>query len=347
MPHAFLAARRRPRHGFTLVELLVVIAIIGVLVALLLPAVQAAREAARRSACTNNLRQVGLALHNFESARKAFPPSIKWSGTVGDKSNSVSAYVRLLPYVEEDNLGVFYTPTSNEDQKLPDGRPIQSIRIPLFVCPTETNDVGKFNADGTPNAYPGTYALNLGTWMVFDPTLKTSPPGAFFMNSQLRAGQFTDGLSKTLAAAEVKAWQGYYAGATTAPATPPSSPADICGLGGTVKFGSNLTDNKAHTEWGDGKCNQTGFTTTFAPNTLVPCSANGATSDVDFVGVSEGSSLTALSYAAITARSYHADMVNVVMMDGSVQAISNSIDLTLWRNLSTRAGGETIDALAN
>ncbi len=182
-----LARRRSPRPAFTLVELLIVIAIIGVLVALLLPAVQAARETARRSACANNLRQVGLALHNFEAARHAFPPSIGWSGTVGDKSNGVSAFVRLLPYVEEGNLGVFYTPSSNEDQSLPDGKPIQSIRIPLFVCPSEVNDVGKFKSDGTPNSYPATYAFNLGTWMIFDPTAKTSPPGAV-LHEQPAAG---------------------------------------------------------------------------------------------------------------------------------------------------------------
>ncbi len=70
---------------------------------------------------------------------------------------------------------MFYTPTSTEDQTLPDGTPIQSIRIPLLVCPSEVNDVGKFNSDGTPNSFPATYAFNLGTWMIFDPTGEPPP----------------------------------------------------------------------------------------------------------------------------------------------------------------------------
>src|SRR5881396_2112162 len=95
----------RKRIGFTLVELLVVIAIIGVLVALLLPAVQAAREAARRSACSNNLRQVGLALQNFESTHKYFPSSLR--PTPLDASGLFqgwSALAQLLPYLEQGNL---------------------------------------------------------------------------------------------------------------------------------------------------------------------------------------------------------------------------------------------------
>ena len=287
------ASPARPPKGFTLVELLVVIAIIGVLVALLLPAVQAAREAAQRASCTNNLRQVGLALQNFVAARKALPPSNVWSGVIGDKTNDVSAWVRLLPFVEEENLAVNFTPTSNEDQALPDGTPIQSVRISTFICPSEVNDVAKFNSNGTVNSYPMSYAVNLGTWMVFDPTLKTAPNGAFYTNSRLRPANFTDGLSKTLMAAEVKAWQGYYSGSTTATATLPQAAADVCSLGGSVKFGPLPTDNKGHTEWGDGKCNQTGMTSTFPPNTVVGCSNNGASYDVDFVGVSEGGSLTA------------------------------------------------------
>ncbi len=110
-----------------------------------------------------------------------------------------------------------------------------------------------------------------------------------------------------------------------------------------MKFGLALTANKAHTEWGDGKCFQTGFTSTFPPNTLVPCTAGSAPVDVDFVGVSEGSSLTALSYAALTARSHHSGLVNVVMMDGSVQAFTDATNPALWRALSTRSGGEAFD----
>src|SRR5512140_1930533 len=101
-PAMAIPGKLRRRHAFTLVELLVVIAIIGVLVALLLPAVQQAREAARRVHCTNNLRQIGIGLHNYLDANKVFPPAcVLRLNQVGD---SYSVHARLLPYVEEASL---------------------------------------------------------------------------------------------------------------------------------------------------------------------------------------------------------------------------------------------------
>jgi prepilin-type N-terminal cleavage/methylation domain-containing protein/prepilin-type processing-associated H-X9-DG protein len=334
------SAARRTRVGFTLVELLVVIAIIGILIGLLLPAVQSAREAARRSQCANNLKQLGLALHNYESSAGAYPPSMFWSGVLNDKTNDISVWSRLLPFIEQSALGAAYTGISTEDQKLPDGTPIMGLRIPVYICPSEINDMAKMNTDGTLNAYPGTYGVNLGPWMVFDPTRQTTPQGSFYVNSRLRPADFTDGMSNTLFAMEMKAWSPYYSGSTTATATQPVNPSDICGLGGTAKLGPNPTDNKGRTEWGDGKCNQTGVTTTFTPNTPVMCVYNGANYDVDFLGVTEASSTTAPTYAALTSRSYHAGLVNVALMDGSVRAVTNNVDRAIWQAASTRSGGE-------
>ncbi len=332
------------RKAFTLVELLIVIAIIGVLVGLLLPAVQAARESARRSSCTNNLKQLGLAMHNFEGSRKVFPPSTMWNGVLGDHTNGLSAWVRILPFLEETSLAVNFTSTSNEDQTLADGRPVQSIRVASFLCPSEMNDMIRFKSDGSINSYPMNYAANLGPWLVFDPADKGAPQGAFFPNSRLRAANFTDGLSHTVMAAEVKAWQPYYSGSTSATATIPNAAAEICALGGSAKMGPQLTDNKGHTEWGDGKCQQSGFTATFPPNTEVPCTYNGFSYDVDFVGMKEGGSLTDPTYAAITSRSHHPGIVNAVMMDGSVRAIADDIDTMAWRTMSTRNGNEILDS---
>lgn len=334
---------RRYPSGFTLVELLVVIAIIGILIAILLPAVQAAREAARRTQCKNNLKQGGLSLANYQTAKKVYPPSMNWSGVVGDSSDDISAWSRLLPFMEEGPLFGNYTATSTEDQKMPDGTPVMSIRIAAFICPTDPNDMKKLNADGTPNSYPGSYGINFGPWLVFDPTNQTKPSGSFYPNSRLKPASFSDGLSKTLMAAEIKMWSPYYSG-TTAIATMPTTTSSICGLGGsTPKMGPNPTDNKEHTEWGDGKVQQTGFTTTFTPNTNVACTYNGAIYDVDYVGSGEGKSTTVATYAAVTARSYHSGLVNTVLMDGSVHSVSDGIDLTTWQALSTRAGGESAD----
>ncbi|HEX3727334.1 MAG TPA: DUF1559 domain-containing protein [Pirellulales bacterium] len=335
---------RAARPAFTLVELLVVIAIIGVLVALLLPAVQSAREAARRSSCINNLKQTAVALHNYEGSHKVYPPSTLWNGIVNDSTNDISTLARLLPYLEEESLSANFTLTSTEDQQMANGTPVQALRIATFMCPSEVNDMVKFNADGTLNAYPTSYGINMGTWLVFDPTLKTIPLGAFYPNSRLRPAHFTDGLSNTLMGAEIKTWASYYSGSTTATTTLPMVPTDICALGGTAKMGPNVTDNKGHTEWGDGKCQQTGMTATFPPNTPVVCTYNGTAYDVDFVTMKEGGSLTVSTYAAITARSYHPGVVNAVMMDGSVRSIVDGIDLNLWRALATRAGGEVFDA---
>ncbi|HEY2840953.1 MAG TPA: DUF1559 domain-containing protein [Pirellulales bacterium] len=339
---------RRAKPAFTLVELLVVIAIIGILIGLLLPAVQMAREAARRSQCMNNLKQIALSMHNFEGTTKGYPASLYWSGVVGDKSNSISVFARLLPYVEQDALASVYTPTSNEDQAVSAGLPAQSIRIPFLVCPTEVNDMVKLNADGSLNAYPANYGVNLGPWLIFDPTRQTTPQGSFYTNSQLGPANITDGLSNTLMMAEVKMWTSYYSGSSTTPAPMPASVSALCGLASSAsaKMGPNATDNTAHTEWGDGKCNQTGVTSTFAPNTPVQCTSatDGGVYDVDYVSMGEGKSLTAPSFAAITSRSYHPGAVNVALMDGSCRVVTNNVDLGVWQGISTRGGNEVVTA---
>jgi prepilin-type N-terminal cleavage/methylation domain-containing protein len=338
---------RRCRRGFTLVELLVVIAIVGVLVALLLPAVQAAREAARRSQCVNNLKQFALAMHNFESAKKVFPSSRYWSGVAADSTNDISAHARVLPFMEESNLTEFFTATSTEDQTMPDGTPVMAVRVAPLVCPSEINDVVKLNTDGTKNGYFTSYGVNQGTWMVFDASSKQVNPGAFYVNSQLRPRNFTDGLSKTLMAAEVKSWQCYYKGGTATAAMP--SVSSIAGFGGTPEVGGPPNSggaNKAHTEWGDGKCQQSGFTATFTPNTAAVNNISGINYDMDFVNQAEGSVASTASnpvtYAAITSRSFHSGVVNAALMDGSVRTIGDDISILTWQALATRAGGEVI-----
>ena len=130
--------------------------------------------------------------------------------------------------------------------------------------------------------------------------------------------------------AEVKAWQSYYSGGTAGP-TPPASGSDIANYAGTAKMGLNVTDNKAHTEWGDGKCQQTGFTTVFTPNTNVSATYSGVPYDVDYINSNEGAPLTVPTYASLTSCSYHFSCVNVALMDGSVRTVADDIALTLWQ----------------
>ncbi len=342
----------RRRSGFTLIELLVVIAIIGVLVALLLPAIQAAREAARRAQCTNNLKQVGLAMLEHESARKCFPYSRYWSGIAGDKTNDMSAQTRILPYVEETVLSSYFTAaniaTVNEDTTMPDGvTPIMSVRISTYVCPSEANDMVKITAaTGIANGYLTNYGVNQGIWMIFDASGKTPPVGAFSPNVQLKTRQFTDGLSKTLMAAEVKGWTAGFSGGT-ATANLPADASAVASFGGTTKATAALKTHTSHTEWADGKCAQTGFTTAFTPNyNMTMTYSDGTTGPADYVFQAEGSvaanSGNPYTYAAVTARSYHPGGVNVTLMDGSVRMINDDVSPPLWQALSTRAGGEVV-----
>ena len=326
---------RQGNGGFTLVELLVVIAIIGILVGLLLPAVQAAREAARRMSCSNNLKQYLLATHNYLGAHKSMPPA----GCLSVSGGGVwSAHARILPYMEQVNLQnlIDFRYNYNDMVNTPQHAEVTKMKIPVFVCPSETKAEPRVTT--TLTHFPTNYGVNYGTWFVFNGPTRQSGNGAFVVNQRLTDGAFGDGMSNTLAVSEVKAYQARINNSgnpSAINAALPTSPADVIAYGGT--FG---TTN--HTEWVDGKVHETGFTATFPPNTRLLFSANGQMNDVDFVSRSESMTQVSPTYAAVTARSYHAGIVNAALVDGSVRTFSNSVDTTIWRALGTRAGGEVV-----
>ena len=340
---------QRSRQAFTLIELLVVMVIIGILIAILIPGVQAAREAARNNASKNNLRQNGLAWANYEAAKSHYAPS--WLPTVptGANVDGWSVFGQLLPYLEQQVIQskIDYKVSYNNAIAIntADGTPTQvsAMRVPTFVSPAEPRDEVRFDGSpAVPKHYPINYAVNLGEWFVFDPATGQGGNGAAYPDSKLKAAHFTDGLSNTLCMSEVKGWQSYYRNAGLANPTFPATPADICTLGGEHKT------NSGHTEWVDGRAHQIGFTTVFAPNTFVPCTVSGVTYDVDWNNWQEGRNLNAATpdltptYAAVTARSYFRGMVNVLLMDGSVRAIDDNINLGVWRAISTRNGQEAL-----
>lgn len=322
------------RSGFTLVELLVVIAIIGILVALLLPAVQAAREAARKTQCLNNLKQIGLATLNYENQVGTLPPAI----CIGpNEFGAWSAQARLLPYMEEGNLSSqinFGTTYKTQLQVI-------KQRVNVYFCPSDPNDHPS-GSDGL-EQYPITYAANMGSWLVYRPLnslVGEGNNGVFVPNSGKRLAEITDGLSKTLFFAEVKAFQPVVKEAP-APSKIPTSPQEIGSLGGSGDF--EPTDG--HTEWVEGRVHQTGFTVTFTPNSIVPFHDSTGDYDLDFTSAEEGEGVEP-TFAAVTARSYHSgQIVNSLLGDGAVRSVPAAIDLAVWRNLGICDDGNPVEGL--
>ncbi len=341
MPSITHRRKYLPSRGFTLIELLVVIAIIAILIALLLPAVQQAREAARRISCRNNLRQFGLALHNYLDTYSTFPPSYcAVPGVTTSVGGQWSARARVLPFVEQGNLQNLIDWGTAYSQQLA----VATTRVSTFLCPSEIHDQVRVNSSGVPRDYPANYTINMGTWKIWDPQDGTGGDGSFHPNSRFTVAHFTDGTSNTLMAAEVKAYTSYLRNTNEDPGpTVPGSPdfaAPFTAAGGDVNMGPRLMDNTGQTEWADGLSQQGGFTTTFPPNTFVPYLFNGETYDIDYVSYREGTHATRVAYGAITVRSYHPGIVHAGLMDGSVRAVSENIDSQLWRKLGTRNGGE-------
>ena len=329
------------RPAFTLVELLVVIAIIGVLVALLLPAIQAARESARRMSCHNNLKQLGVAIHNYQAALSVFPPSSIVFG--GSTNQPWSGQSLLLPYVEKDGIqnlidySVGYHHGDNAAMFPPHG--VAALRVGVLMCPSDPKDRPRLNGDGVPYHYPLNYVLSVGRYLIFHPVTRQDGGAAFGPNTRLTPASFVDGTSNTLAMAEVKAFNPRFHDAPSLPATPPVLPEEVSGQ---YTSGGAWSATNGHSEWVCGRAIHTGFTTTFTPNTLVPHAAGGVEYDIDVSSSREGRNATDITYGIITARSYHPGIVNVLLMDGSVRSISNSIQRDVWQALATRDGGEVL-----
>ena len=337
--------RSRSRYGFSLVELLVTITIISMLIGLLLPAVQAAREAARKTDCRNHLKQFALAVANFESQQGYYPGGLP---TVADSKGTVnpwSTQAIILPYLEQSGLHSMidfkqsYESAANVQIGGATVPRLSAARVSMYLCPSEVRDQLRRSATGVPEHYPINYAVNAGTWLVYNPVTKQGGDGVFCFDSKLRHADIRDGLSCTLLAAEVKAWQPYYrnAGLASDPGVP-SLPA-IATLGGQFKVDSG------HTEWIDGRAHQTGFTTTFTPNSKVLCAVDSKIYDADWTNQQEGKSTSLATFAAVTARSHHGRGVHAARMDGSVHWVSDSIAANVWQALSTRAGREVVPAM--
>jgi len=336
-----MSKTRSRKPGFTLIELLVVIAIIAILISLLLPAVQQAREAARRTQCKNNLKQLALAVHNYMDVATVLPPSacIDPSITATGNNGSWGVHGRILPFLDQGNLYNNVDLTEAWDFQ----SAIDGLKIPSYACPSDPrSDESRDPGAGRAVLYPTNYGFNFGTWFVYNPVTEQGGDGVFFPNARLRIAAFTDGTSNTLMVSEVKAWTPYRRnGGPTSTAVPQS----IIEAEAAIASGTDFK-NTGHTEWPDGRVHHHGFTTTMLPNSATSCRDGSKTYEFcDFNSWQEGKNGIngSPSYAIITSRSHHPGIVQAALMDGSARAVSENIDLSIWRGLGSRAGGEVLN----
>jgi prepilin-type N-terminal cleavage/methylation domain-containing protein/prepilin-type processing-associated H-X9-DG protein len=341
---------QRHRRGFTLIELLVVIAIIGVLIALLLPAVQAAREAARRAQCTNNLKQIGLAMHNYHDANNCLPIACVVSRTAAGVPvfQGWGALARIMPYLEGQNL---YAAMNFEigNETLQNATAI-AVGTKTYICPSDSEgDVIYIDDDLLRNNT--SYGVNRGDWYVWGGFGQTTPPKSpFRTNTVVRFAGLRDGLSNTLLAAEVKTHTPYarnctglvYAPVNSTPMPQPQDDPRLIPQYASCSGGQFRPDS-GHSEWEDGNASQSGFTTAWPPNKKSPGILDGVPyPDVDLIAIREEEG--GPTFAAVTSRSYHPGGVNTLFGDGSVRFVKDTIAGATWRALATIAGGEIISA---
>ncbi len=375
----------RSRRGFTLIELLVVIAIIGVLVSLLLPAVQSAREAARRAQCVNNMKQIGLALHNYESTHSAFPPGRMtpdrllngtidtsytnynpFNGTVSPNSwtGFFSVHCHLLNYIEQVpafNAMNFQVPNKSAIMS-GGGVNISSpnytafaLAQSTFLCPTDSNSNGGGTAEnnyrynfGGSTPYAGATADNAQTTY----TQTSRGNGAFTISRSLKISEFRDGTSNTAVFAERTRGTGNDMN-TTLPGR--SDVVTWTNRSRTFTIDQLFIDCKAYTPA------LSGFNFS-SMGRFLPGSdfANGwpfawysATmynhvAPPNWVGLDCGNwsaiADTPGESAIISARSEHPGGANTLFGDGSVRFVKDSVDVSIWRAVGTRSGGEAVSA---
>ena len=318
-----LSANAPGALGFTLVELLTVIAIMALLVAMLLPAVQSARETARGVSCRNNLKQIGLALHGIHSAQGHFPP-----GRGSPFPNVFSAQAFLLPFCEEtvgDTLDFSSPPTtfSLASGKVLDGSPNRhaaQTRIPVFMCPSDGTEgrVPRSSFGGT------NYVANAGSGTVEFGSLGDAD-GVFYNGSAISIADIVDGTSHTVAFSERTLGAGPPTDEDAAPdrrrtiweisdASEPTPQACSSTTGGTWY-------RERGAKWIIGNYGNTLYNHYYTPNAA----------KWDCMNITQ-------RFGLMSARSYHPRGVSILRCDGSVELLSAEIEVDVWRALATRRG---------
>ncbi len=316
--------------GFTLVELLVVIAIIGVMVGLLLPAVQAAREAARRMSCQNNLKQMGLALHNYHDTHRVFTPGVvnprdpNPNGANGSGTPAMGANwaAFILPFMEQPALWEEVVTIGREKREIVDwygngvyinrGMTVGSQPLPAFSCPSHPTADHQFaNGTGMEHLGRGNYGANYGKGGYGK--VHTGDPrvgGPMANNGKLSMADVRDGTSNTLMVSELKF---------------------------RVTGANRIQDTRG--VWAYGAMCASILSTKTGPNSTVPDGVWGCRSEpAERMPCVQIGSPYAENYSA--ARGYHPGGVLGCLADGSVSFYSDSIALDVWQAIGTRGGGE-------
>ena len=311
------------RRGFTLIELLVVIAIIAVLVAILLPAVQQAREAARANQCRNNLKQLGIALHNYHETMGGFPMS-------KNSNVSLSGQARILPHM--DQTAVYNRIDFNVVSTHANNKFAYDLTIQMFRCPSDT--------DGLPAAAGGrnNYYTNTGTTVMNGLPGTTvgstnyglpMPDGVMYQDSFIRIADIIDGTTNTALMSERMLGDGSNTVSTPEtdtfqPGTYPNTPDEARDQCHAVNVADLTKQGKSN---GGAPWLSPDHTTTYYYHILTP---------------NDRSCMYPPSRIATTANSRHTGGVNLLLCDGSVRFAGNSVDLSIWRALGTRNGKERI-----
>lgn len=346
---------RPPRRAFTLVELLVVIAIIGILIALLLPAVQAAREAARRSQCVNNLKQMGLGLANYESTCKTLPRILYPHddiGTLGANQGGWNAtsgmHALILPYMEQASVYKqidWHYAWRDDATAYPSGNPNRFPRVTTIkglTCPSDSPFGGAYS--GCVN-----YGFSMGSCTGW--TTGATPPGAAMLvySTETSFADIRDGTSNTIVTGEwvvgdnsgVITVQGDWARSVPAPGAvaPCVNNTALWTQGMLDSFGNSIWNGTsglittwqgsyAGQYWMNPAAHKTWFNTLAPPNWKYPAGNIGGGGDADGPGV-------------YPARSRHPGGANVGLVDGSVRFVSETVDLVSYQALGSRANGDT------